>query len=304
MNFAFREKYTKNRLTESVPAELSYVHRLCMPSNPFLPQKTSHQPNPMKPFKLLSLALVLLAIPSAHAVTIIYQDDFGGGTGDINGLAPVIGASNWVAAPMFNANGTIVNADTASIDGGSATLAFTPAQGLIYTLDLSLTGLNGDTNWIGFGFANGQSDVLSANSRFINSPTPTNNGVIGRAWMLVRGDGTATNKASMNGTASHVDWSPDFATGGSVDLRVVLDTTAGSTNWTATWFAKLTADTSYTQVRAEADIVTETITSVGFARSNDGVEGTATFFQLSSIPEPSTALLGGLGLLALLRRRR
>jgi hypothetical protein len=44
-----------------------------------------------------------------------------------------------------------------------------------------------------------------------------------------------------------------------------------------------------------------TILSAG---TEAGSHNTITGFQLQAIPEPSTALLGGLGMLALLRRRR
>lgn len=88
-------------------------------------------------------------------------------------------------------------------------------------------------------------------------------------------------------------------------MRILLDTTAGSGNWTVTWLAKLTTDTSYTTVRPLADALNEAnYTSVGFAFSSATVDGTLQSFSLTQIPEPSAALLGGLGLLAMLRRRR
>jgi MYXO-CTERM domain-containing protein len=45
-----------------------------------------------------------------------------------------------------------------------------------------------------------------------------------------------------------------------------------------------------------------TITRVGFV--SDGSGGQVSAFQLTAVPEPTAALLGTLGMLALLRRRR
>ncbi len=86
-------------------------------------------------------------------------------------------------------------------------------------------------------------------------------------------------------------------------MRVVLDTTAGAGTWTTTWFAKRDTAGSFTEVGA-GDVIDKNITSVGFGKSNTGITGTITSFSLTSVPEPSTALLGGLGGMLLLHRRR
>jgi hypothetical protein len=75
--------------------------------------------------------------------------------------------------------------------------------------------------------------------------------------------------------------------GGDMDMRVVLDTTGGTGNWTATWFAKLPASGSYTQVRAATPLLKEDINSVGVAITGSGIEGDLTFFSLTA---QSTAL--------------
>jgi hypothetical protein len=94
------------------------------------------------------------------------------------------------------------------------------------------------------------------------------------------------------------------ANGGSLDLRIVLDTTGGTGNWTATWYARRPADGSYTEVRSSTILTTEDIDSVGFAVSSTGVSGAIERFALNAVPEPSALLLGGLVLVGLLRRRR
>jgi hypothetical protein len=271
----------------------------------------------MKLTKLLRhCAVATIALNAQlHAVTVIFEQDFtpGAGTAGLNGTSPTIGANNWVAAPNFQADG-----DFAEVGGGSATIAFTPADGLVYTLDASFRNLAGtatvgapEQDWIALGFASGQSASTGNNFRFIQTT------VIGKAWMLYRGanttgtlpNGTQVGSATSgtNGGAGSANWSDaglSTTFGGDIDLRVVLDTTGGAGNWTATWFAKLPASGSYTEVRAETVLVNEAINSVGVAISNTGFDGDMTRFRLTAVPEPSAALLGGLGLLAMLRRRR
>lgn len=92
--------------------------------------------------------------------------------------------------------------------------------------------------------------------------------------------------------------------GGSIDLRILLNTTGGDGSWTATWLGKLTTDTSYTQLRAATTVPLADqarYTSVGFAFASNTTDGTLSSFSLRTILEPSAALLGGL---FLLRRRR
>jgi hypothetical protein len=276
----------------------------------------------MKPLKLVSLACFLSSIAPAHAMTIILSDDFSGGTGDINGAAPDIGASNWIASSLFNANGSVDN--NLGTNGGSMTLAFTPAQGLIYTLDATISGITGNTNWFALGFANGQSSATASTSRFITGTGSA--GVVGTAWMLFRGaqspgptpaqtfnaaqrgNGALTN--TNGGLADGENWgalASDAA--GTIDLRIVLDTSGGAGTWTATWFAKRDTDPTYSEVRANELVGNEAnFTSVGIAVSRadaSGVDGTIESFSLSYvIPEPSGVLLSSLAALGLFRRRR
>jgi hypothetical protein len=246
----------------------------------------------------LPLAGMILASSAAQAA-VIFNDTFTGNTTDLNGKLPTstTGGAAWVAASNFDRDG--------SFDGsaGSATLAFTPSNGLIYSLDASISGISGDANWIALGFANGQSVTAANTNRFVSGGV-----VVGQAWMLARGNNTPNpNAAHTVGTTDSELWTGAVATadGGDLDLRIVLDTTGGPGTWTATWFAKEATDGSYTQVRASEPIVTEAnLTSVGFAVSSSAISGTITSFSLTTIPEPSSALLAALGALSLLRRRR
>ena len=253
---------------------------------------------------LLGLVSASALITSAHAAT-LFSADFSGGAVDLNATTPDTGSVNWVATPTnYLADGTI-----GGTGAGTATLAFTPTNGLVYTLNASFSGITGDGNWIPFGFANGQGTSSSPSgtneNRFLEHQT------VGVAWMFARGDNSTNpnraflgDDAANNGLSNGADWSGGPTNGGEIDMRIVLDTTGGSGPWTATWFAKRDTDLGYTEVRATETLISKNITSVGFGKSNTAVSGTIESFSLTSIPEPSTALLGGLGMLALLRRRR
>jgi hypothetical protein len=86
-------------------------------------------------------------------------------------------------------------------------------------------------------------------------------------------------------------------------LTIVLDTTLGTGNWSATY------SVGNSVLRTVADLNAVDIESVGIGA---GLETSATYnnanrfqsFELSVVPEPSATILLGLGSLTLLRRRR
>ena len=224
-------------------------------------------------FILLVFVAMSLVVPTVTVnAEVIYSEDFSGDSSDINGTTPDVSATGaaWVAAPIFNQDGSL------NPNPGSMTLAFTPDNGLIYTLDASLRGVTGDASWLALGFADGQSSKTSSSSRFVNAD------VLGIAWMLFRGDiSTYSNKTQYGGTLDNAaDWTAltDLTT--DVDMRIVLDTTGGTGNWAVTWYAKAPADIDYTQV-GTAVLPEVTINSVGLASSGSGVDGTIESFSLS-----------------------
>ena len=246
---------------------------------------------------MVPAALVL----SAHGDVTLFSDDFSGGAGDLHGTSPdtTTGAAAWVASEQFNANGSILDSAGSGTRGGSATLAFTPLHGFIYTLDASFTGVTGSGNWLALGYVFGQSTAVSADNRFLTDPANTSPGTIGRAWMLYRGDTTTNPHVCFLGNAStgNTDGSnfstafpnPDAGSGSSIDLRIVLDTTLGPGAWTATWLAKRPADATYTQIRNTATLLNETIHAVGIAKANNNITGTITRFSLTSTVAPPDA---------------
>lgn len=264
---------------------------------------------------LSRLAVLVAAAALPASASTLFFDDFSGTGAPLDGTTPdtTTGGATWVAAPLFGDDGS--TADTA----GSATLAFTPSDGFIYTLDVSYSGLGlvagADSDWVAAGFVNTgpSSGTGGTNDRFITGLT------VGTAWMLARGDQTLDpNAVGWSGTGT-LGTGNNGLSGGStplqllpiesdLDMRIVLDTTAGGgpDNWTATWSVKRPSQGSYTIVRAtEALQAGSTISAVGIARSNAGITGTVESFSLTSVvPEPSALALLGLGGLALVRRRR
>lgn len=241
------------------------------------------------PYRIASYFLAsIIGIPLASAQTTIYSDNFDGGTGDIHTVGPDVrpGGETWTASTIFNADGSLDR-----VGPGSMTLPFTPANDFVYTLDASFSGVNGDTDWLALGFASGQSATSTNNDRFVGGT------VSGTTWMLFRGATPAPLATNGNkihrgpGTADPADWlDPTLwdLEGGDIDLRIVLDTTGGPGAWTATWYAKLPADDSYTLIGDTTTVPHDpsNYTSVGIAASNTssttGTGGTIESFSLTA----------------------
>jgi hypothetical protein len=261
---------------------------------------------------ILTIALAFAATwccsASSSFAQVLYQDDFSGAGGLLDGTTPDISTSgaSWVAAATFEDDGDSI----AGTAGGSATLAFTPVSGVVYTLETSIANIVGDSDWFGVGFASGQSSASSAISRFITGD------VEGLAWAMYRGDASAsanqtflgnTSVEPNSGLASGAAWLVDANTGaGNVDIRIILDTTAGAGAWTATMEAN--TGSGFQVIRATEALLDEAINSVGIANSNArDLTGTITSFKLTVIPEPASiglSLLGLAGLATLGKRQR
>lgn len=270
----------------------------------------------MKSAKLLSFfALVALAAPAANAAIVLYSSSFAGSSGtNLNGTAVTTSGATgaqhtqygtsasaaWSAATAFKADGSFVEsgAYNSTANRVSATLAFTPQNGYVYNLTMT-TGFTqvpvvGEAAFHASGYFE-----TSGYSGNINSATGAD------VWAVTRpGDTVAADQVAhynVVGGAGNVGQLAEDPTAPST-LRITLDTTGGAGNWAATYYVS-NGSGGFNLLGSVADLNAVTIGSVGIGVYN--ADGAAKFqsFELSVVPEPSTALLGGLGLLALRRRR-
>jgi hypothetical protein len=244
-------------------------------------------------FSAACLSLVTACIVAGNgalaSAAVLYDENFTGAAATtLNGQIPDVdqngGFNTWRAHSHFTADGNM----NAPANGSGAFLPFIPAPGFVYTLSASFTNVVGNTNWMGFGFA----ESVPANPqntgndyRFISGATS------GKAWMLFRGAfGTnalthQTHRGNADsGTTNPADWSVGtFAAGGDIDLQIVLDTTAAA--YTATFYAKLPTDGAYTQVSAGAlPLAAQDIGAVGFAAAavSTSIDAVMTNFSLET----------------------
>jgi MYXO-CTERM domain-containing protein len=244
----------------------------------------------------LAAGLALMIIP-AQAVTVLYSDDFSGDAADnLNSTTPdtTIGTNTWSANTGIKADGSA--AEGATTLDQSAYLAFSPVDGKIYTLSATLSQPTGNatgSKWFAVGFT-------ADNVNTVGLQSATN---LAAPWVLWRAAGADDAGSAIRAflgtnTANSQTIDPELFPTGTQTLTIVLDTTADQ--WSAEWFL---GNTSIGEAAFAVD-TNPTINYVGFGR-NDGAGIDLSSFSLTeAVPEPSAALLGGLGLLALLRRRR
>jgi hypothetical protein len=212
------------------------------------------------------------APPRHHGL--LFHEAFDG-TGPLHQRVPGVSRKEtaWVAASRFQSDGEIVPGT------GSATLAFEPVNGVVYTLDGSFRGVtspDGDSSWVALGFASGQSTGTGSDDRFVLGE------VTGRAWMLFRGTGSKfenmIHDVGVSDPKSWENWSGGV--GGDIEMRIVLDTTGGAGKWTATWFARRPGAGDFVAVGTPRTLPNEALRSVGIAVSGDQIRSIVTDFSL------------------------
>ncbi len=266
---------------------------------------------PMRPTLLPIVATVGLFTGASHAVVLI-QDDFTGlaantlsGTSPgtyAAGLTAAGGSSTWSANTSFRANGAIVAAGSVDngMDGAASltlgtyiTSARNTASGR-FTMTATIAGPTGgnadNSTWVSVGFFN--NPIAVGGSFFAGT---------GQATSLTRRvdssdyfAGPATNNSLnvINGTGTRT-------------FTTVLDLTPaggynGTNNYgTVTFFSDNgpAAGNSFTYTTQQ------NFTGIGFTFNNEPNSALSNF-TLEQVPEPSAAMLGALGVLSLLRRRK
>ncbi len=228
--------------------------------------------------KTADSGLSLGAAPPRHQ-GVLFHDAFDG-EGPLHQRTPQVTRDEirWVSAHHFRANGWI------SSGTASATLPFQPVDGVVYTLDGSFRGISspfGDSPWVALGFASGQSTGTRRGDRFVAGT------VTGRAWMLFRGTGPELENTTLDvGSSNQNPWENwSRGVGGDIDMRIVLDTTRGYGNWTATWFARRPGTGPFLKVGSTRTLPNEAIRSVGIAVSGSKIQARITNFALRADAE-------------------
>lgn len=249
---------------------------------------------------LITLLNVCALLGLSHAA-VLYNHTFDGAATTLDGSSvdtavsgTVLGANHgtnsttWALASTLNTN-FLANGTT--VDGADATasLAFTPQNGFVYTLSMTGTNPESGGDWIATGFWDGTGNQ------------PLQQGVV---WALNRpARSSAEQVAWLNNQATNVGNSDALAnaitSANPSTITIVLDTTDGTGLWDAEWFVNGNSWATATDMSLSSPIV-----GVGVGSYRAGATISSFSLDVSAIPEPSSVLLGSLGLLILLRRRR
>lgn len=246
--------------------------------------------------KLLRFAVFALVAMKANADLVLYSSSFGGSSAThLSDLAVITSgatvaqhaqygtsaSATWSASAGFKADGSFAEsgAYNSAANRASATLAFTPQNGNVYHLTVT-TGFSQLPNPAEAAFHAMGFFETSGFTGNINSATGAD------VWALTRpGDpGFDDQVAHYNatggaGSRNAVPTTAEDTTAPST-LRITLDTTGGSGNWSATYHVG-NGSGGFTLLASVADLNAVSIGSAGIAVYN--ADGTARFqsFELS-----------------------
>jgi PEP-CTERM motif len=269
----------------------------------------NNQTNIMKLKKLgIICGIAAFTVSMNHAQTVIYFDDFSGSSSNnLDGTAPDIspGAQLWTGGlNRFLADGSYNS--ISSVSPVNIRLPFAPVSGTIYTISVGLNMDVGANSWFGMALSNATSGAGIFPSTATNLPNPTNSSdahiyQVNSNTTIIDGGGNVFKNRTTVAT-SHLIGSGNIninEDASSQNLIMVLDTTQSA--WAMSYFREQNGQK--TQIGTTDTWTTNpTIDKVNLIISG-GISGSLDHFSIT-VPEPSTALLGGLGVLALLRRRR
>lgn len=233
----------------------------------------------------IPLTLFALGISAgfSQGATVIYSDDFTTGTtGALNGQSLVTPITTTWTATNWQKNTTSDSATNTSTSG-SAMVPISFTTGDIIQVTARVVNNTTGSSWVAMGFSSG---------------SIASNGGGGRNWTSWRGDEVLRVHSSNASVVFNSDLSFKQAGESNVlDLRIIYDVDGGSMSW----LYKNPSESSWTEYFNQTSL-SGGMTHVGFANTANNVAVQS--FEVVNIPEPSAALLGGIGMLALLRRRR
>jgi len=200
--------------------------------------------------------------------TPVLADDFSGsGAVDLHGQSPDTGTSTWSAHENYQADGS-----QTAINSG-AYYPFAPQSGTIYDIEWEARSLaessgNETTFFLGEGL-NAAPNNKGGSAYGAFDPTTLKVGFVLRNISATQKNACRLGD-NTSGEADTVDFSDGTlkAEADDIDLRLQLDTRGGAGTWTATWYAKDTVETDWTEVRAEEKLLSEDIAMVGWANNN------------------------------------
>lgn len=262
---------------------------------------------------LVGTVVLALAVQTATAQTIIYQETFGGNSStDLNGTSPDVASgyaggtagATWQAGGNWNTDGVYsYDLTPGGYSGGCALLPFTPQAGFIYTLSIDnpviYTGGN-KTAWNGIGFTSATPSDWTDSAATAASTSEWPNPVY---WGLLR-YGQPSPDASFSGPSTSGGQNSTTVAAG--HLAITLDTSAA--DWTVTWSFDNGASTR-TETILAANIPTINYVGIdGSASSSWGGHAGQTvdnfLLTAAAVPEPSVFAMLCFGALALVARRR
>ena len=257
---------------------------------------------------IIVLAVSLACVASAHAETIIYQDDFNGLSGtSLSGTTPDVSLNGekW-SASTYNAAGSI----TTVVGAGNANawLPFTlnnTNSGAIYTLSADVNVATA-SKWIALGFYGGSgTPAISGGSGATGNFLSGMNTVSMISFARAASGDTASAKGYLGPQNTKVTWGPTSVSDTSTDMKNVTIVLNTSTNlWSVAWYID---GISYGSAVYTSN---PSITYVGFGvGSTSGVSAAIDNFSLTStvVPEPSAMGVlasGAFGILAYAWRKR
>jgi hypothetical protein len=256
----------------------------------------------------VACAIVLVSAQPSMATlnNIIYQEAFGGSSADLlNGTSVDVSngpSSNWIANSAFLADGS-----TNGSHSGSALLDIALAPGTKYSVEVDIKVQEVSLNWGGFGFA------TSSASTYIGAPGAdggdadlfSDSASGGRAWALIRDRTGGTDNADIEffrGPSAiagiDVNDAINIVAGNTYSLEILLTTAANGLSYSVELLvdgvSSLLGDGGLGTPKVVADPIS-TIQSVGLTFNDDMTNGHVfSNFVVSSVPEPSAFLFGGL----------